>query len=199
MNKAKLHTETLEPAAELGEQLQLERGISVFDCYQCRKCSAGCPLTFAMDFLPHEIVRLTALGQEDLVLEAKTIWACSACETCTTRCPNDIDIAGIMDYLKEQAIKTPRAIPKKNVAVFHQVFLDDIRLFGGRLHEAALFRMYTGRSGGAITKIMDGRFLGDLKLGFELFRKGRLRLKPPKRIKDIEKFMELFRKAGAFG
>ena len=188
--------ETLQPDSGLGERLREERGITVFDCYQCRKCTAGCPATFAMDVYPHEVIRLTGLGQADLVLECNTIWVCAACQTCTTRCPNDIDIAGVMDYLKESALKTHRPIPQKDVAAFHQVFLDDIRLSGGRLHEALLFRMYTGRSGGAMAKILEGRFMGDLKVGFELFRKGRLRLKPPKRIHDIEGFMELFRKAG---
>lgn len=194
-----LLSEPLSPKTGLGEQLLAERRISVFDCYQCRKCSAGCPLTFAMDFYPHEIIRLTALGQEDMVLESNTIWVCASCQTCTTRCPNDIDIAGVMDYLKERAIATHRPIPQKNVATFHQVFLDDVRLSGGRLHEALLLRMYTSRSGGAMAKLVNGTFIGDLKLGFELFRKGRLRLKPPQRVRDIDEFMELFKKAKVWG
>lgn len=191
--------ETLEPRSALADGLRRERHITVTDCYQCRKCTAGCPVTFAMDFYPHEIIRLTGLGQESLVLECNTIWVCAACETCTTRCPNNIDIAGVMDYLKELAIKTHRDIPQRDVVTFHQVFLDDIRLSGGRLHEALLFRMFTGRSGGAMAKFMKGTMMGDLKMGFDLFRKGRLRLKPPKRVKNIEQFMELFKKAKVSG
>lgn len=192
-------TEPLRPDPFLGEHLRRERQINVANCYQCRKCSAGCPVTFAMDLLPHEVIRLTALGQEDQVLECNTIWVCSACQTCTTRCPNDIDIAGVMDYLKERAINTHRALAQKNVAVFHQVFLDDVRLSGGRLHEALLFRLYTARSGGTLTKLVNGTFMGDLKMGYDLFRKGRLRLKPPHRVKDIDNFMELFKKARVIG
>jgi len=95
-------TEPWEPSFSLAERLA---GLtSVSSCYQCKKCSAGCPLTFAMDFYPDQVIRLALLGQEEQVLGCRTIWVCSSCETCTTRCPNNIDIAGVMDWLKEAAI-----------------------------------------------------------------------------------------------
>ncbi|MDR3604234.1 MAG: 4Fe-4S dicluster domain-containing protein, partial [Syntrophaceae bacterium] len=34
-------------------------------CYQCGKCSAGCPVAPEMDLLPHQLVRLAVLGDVD--------------------------------------------------------------------------------------------------------------------------------------
>ena len=68
-------------------------GEEIFACYQCYKCSAGCPVSFAMDILPHQVIRSVLFGQKKKVLSSKTIWICASCETCTTRCPNEIDIA----------------------------------------------------------------------------------------------------------
>jgi len=185
----------LTPSYALGDQIRTARHIKVADCYQCTKCSSGCPLTFAMDFLPHEIIRLAGLGQEDLVLESNTVWVCSSCETCTTRCPNDIDIAGVMDYLKEKAVKSGKRVPQKNVLAFHQSFLADVRLSGGRLNEALLMGLFTLKSGQAVAKLKDKSLLEDLKLGLKMFQKGRLSLKPSHKVANSSEIKAIFRKA----
>src|SRR3990172_12582159 len=97
-------TESVRPARGLAARLGAAR-VPVDACYQCKKCSSGCPLTFAMDLLPDRVIRLAILGQEEMLLQSRTIWVCSSCETCTTRCPNGIDIAGVMDWLKEEALR----------------------------------------------------------------------------------------------
>ena len=76
-------------------------GEEIYDCYQCYKCSAGCPVSFDMDLLPHQVIRSVLFNQEEKVLSSRTIWICATCETCTTRCPNEIDIAGVMDVLRQ--------------------------------------------------------------------------------------------------
>lgn len=187
-------TKELAPNFELSEEVRKERHIAVTDCYQCAKCSAGCPLTFAMDFLPHEIIRLVGLGQEELVLASNTIWACSACETCTTRCPNDIDIMGVLDYLKERAVKSGRAVPQKNVLAFHKAFLDDIRLSGGRINEPLLLGWFMLRSGEGLAKLKTGELKDDVKLGLQMFQKGRLGIKPPKKVQALADLKNLFKK-----
>lgn len=184
----------LEPQFALSEEIWQARRIAVTDCYQCAKCSAGCPLTFAMDLLPHEIIRLTGLGQTERVLAATTIWVCSACETCTTRCPNDIDIAGVMDYLKERAVQAGQPVPQPQVLAFHRAFLENIRLAGGRLNEPLLLGLYMLRSGQGMKKLKSGELKEDLRLGLQMFKKGRLSLKPPQRLQQIESLATLWRK-----
>ncbi len=182
----------LEPQFTLSEEILRDRQICVTDCYQCAKCSAGCPLTFAMDRLPHEIIRLAGLGQTDLVLGSSTIWVCSACETCTTRCPNDIDIAGVMDYLKERAVRSGRPVPQPQVLAFHRAFLENIRLAGGRLHEPLLLGLYMLKSGQGLRRLQTGEIKADLRLGLKMFQKGRLGLKPPRRLLQLEALVKLW-------
>ncbi|MGQ9920292.1 MAG: 4Fe-4S dicluster domain-containing protein [Desulfobacca sp.] len=183
----------LEPQFTLSDEILRDRRICVTDCYQCAKCSAGCPLTFAMDRLPHEIIRLAGLGQADLVLGSNTIWVCSACETCTTRCPNDIDIAGVMDYLKERAVRSGRPVPQPQVLAFHRAFLANIRLAAGRLHEPLLLGLYLLQSGQGLQRLRAGTLKEDLQLGLKMFRKGRLSLKPPRRLPQLESLAQLWR------
>ena len=100
----------LELNRNLAREIQEKCGEDVNRCYQCLKCSAGCPMTFAMDLPPSQIMRLVQLGQEDLLLASKTIWVCVTCNTCSIRCPNDIDIAMVIDSLRERALEKNRTL-----------------------------------------------------------------------------------------
>ena len=69
-------------------------------CYQCGECSGGCPGSADMDIQPNQVMHMIQLG-DDVVLDSKTIWICSACFVCSFRCPKGIDIARVMDSLRE--------------------------------------------------------------------------------------------------
>jgi heterodisulfide reductase subunit C len=186
-------TEPLEPSFSLAERLAALTTVSA--CYQCKKCSAGCPLTFAMDFYPDQVIRLALLGQEDTVLGCRTIWVCSACETCTTRCPNQIDIAGVMDWLKEEALRRGYASPQPAVTRFHQTFLDTVRLAGGRLSEPLLLGLYQLKSGGTLAKLKSGELAEDLRLAWALARRRRLVPRLPVRLKGAREIKDIFAKS----
>jgi len=79
------------------EKIEDISGQSVFDCFQCGNCSSGCPVVEYMDLAPNQVLRLTQLGQIDRVLESETIWICSTCLQCSTRCPKGIDVAKVME------------------------------------------------------------------------------------------------------
>ncbi|MFA5110410.1 MAG: 4Fe-4S dicluster domain-containing protein [Desulfobaccales bacterium] len=183
----------LEPSLSLAERLAALTSVSA--CYQCKKCSGGCPLTFAMDFYPDQVIRLALLGQEDQVLGCRTIWVCSSCETCTTRCPNQIDIAGVMDWLKEEALRRGFASPQPGVTRFHQTFLDTVRLAGGRLSEPLLLGLYQLRSGGTIAKLKSGALTADLRMAWELARRRRLVPRLPHRLKGVKEIKDIFANA----
>lgn len=172
------------------EQLAAETHLGVSSCYQCKKCSGGCPLTFAMDLLPDQVIRLALLGQEERLLGSRTIWVCSACETCTTRCPNGIDIAGVMDRLKEEALRQGKTVAQPEVAAFHRFFLAGIRDNGGRLAEARLIGRFTRFQ---LWRRPDpGALLADLKIGWWLWRRGRLRLGGPAALQGKAEIDRLF-------
>lgn len=163
---------------EFLDKVQRESGIQASACYQCRKCSNGCPLTFAMDLYPDQIIRLLLLGQAAEALHSKTIWVCSSCETCTTRCPNEIDIAGLMDYLKQEACRQRIQDPAANPSLaLHQSFLNQIRR-RGRIHEGSLMNAYMLSSGSWKTKLKDGTWSDDLRMGWSLFKRGRMPIVP---------------------
>jgi ferredoxin len=80
-------------------------GQKILSCYICGKCSAGCPISPMMDIQPHQIIRLIQLGQEEEVLKSGTIWLCSSCFTCASRCPRGINLAAIMEALRALVLR----------------------------------------------------------------------------------------------
>ena len=81
-------------------------GQDIFSCYQCGKCSAGCPIVSRMDMLPNQVIRLLQLGQEEEVLALNTIWLCASCFTCESRCPKGIDLARLMEALRLMVLRS---------------------------------------------------------------------------------------------
>jgi heterodisulfide reductase subunit C len=91
-----------------------------------------------MDAPPNQLIRLLQLGQAEKALRAEAIWQCVSCQTCSTRCPKKVDCAGVMDALRELAIRRDAAAPAcHRVIAFQQAFLDNVRR-NGRLNEVEM-------------------------------------------------------------
>jgi len=161
-------------------QAHLER------CYQCFACSSGCPVAFAMDYTPHQIIRMVQFGLKDRVLDSSTIWLCASCETCATRCPNDIDIVLVMDTLRRMALSEGRTQQTK-LPLFHSTFLNGIKS-NGKIHELMLILLYMLKSGDIFKFKM---LLADMILGAKMFLKGRLAILPD-RIKGVGEIKRIF-------
>jgi len=171
-------------------EVEKESGEKVSLCYQCRKCSSGCPVAFAMDYPPDVILHMVHLGLRDRVLSSRTIWVCLSCETCTTRCPNDIDIAGVMDALRQIALREGRVAPAvREIPKFYQAFLGSIKA-GGRVHEVRMLAMYMLRTN-LLAKFLSGELLEQARLGWGMLRRGKLKLRP-KRIRQTQEIKKLF-------
>ena len=176
---------------DFSKLVQAQASLKVDACFQCRKCTNGCPVTFVMDIYPDQVIRLVLLGQKERVLGCRTIWVCSACETCTTRCPNEVDIAGTMDALKEMAIKEGVQIPEPKTYAFHKAFLDDVRK-RGRMFEGKMMQSYLINSGELFRKVVDGSIKEEVSLGWNMLKKGRLPLLP-KGIKGKKEIKEILK------
>jgi heterodisulfide reductase subunit C2 len=114
----------------------------VSDCYQCGKCTAGCPVAAHMDIPPSRIIRLLQLGYEAEAMRANSIWQCVSCQTCSTRCPKSVDCAGAMDALRQLSVERGTASPaQRDVVVFQRAFLDNVRRHG-RLNEIDLMMRF---------------------------------------------------------
>jgi heterodisulfide reductase subunit C len=155
--------------AFLSEVVQAS-GEKIQACYQCQKCSAGCPVAYAMDILPNQVLRHIQYDHRERVLSSKTIWICASCYTCSVRCPNNIDIAKIMDTLRGLAIHSGIQAGEKDIPLFHSVFLDTIKS-KGRIHELSLILQFKKK-----TKDL----FKDAGLGLKMYRKGKIKLLPSK-------------------
>ena len=152
-------------------------------CYQCLKCTVGCPTAPYMDFTPSTILRMVQLGLKREVLESNSIWLCVSCETCGTRCPNEIDIGVLMDALREMALEEGYRTKEKAIVALHAAFMESIRR-GGRVHEATMLMEY---------KLRSGDYWTDLIPGMKLFMKGKIPLIPG-RIRGMDSIREMYRK-----
>ena len=132
-------------------EVEAESGQNISTCYQCGNCTAGCPAAFTYDLQAHQIMRGIQLGQRDRVLNAASLWMCLSCSTCAQRCPNNIDVACVMESLRHQARREGRiTIPRVNK--FWRSFLDTVRLCG-RTYELGTMVLYMLRSGRVLTDV----------------------------------------------
>lgn len=58
-------TETTRQEKTFVEQISKQAKVNLHDCYQCGKCSAGCPMAEAMDLPPQQIMRLLQMGKSN--------------------------------------------------------------------------------------------------------------------------------------
>ncbi len=169
-------------------------GEPINSCYQCKKCSNGCPVTYAMDYQPHQVIKMMQLGLEEKVLSSKTLWLCAACETCGTRCPNEIKLAEMFDVLKQKAEKSGYRVGHKEASVLHKVFLSSVKKYG-RVHEVGMMRQFMLKSGGLMGKLFSGALFKDAILGLKFFKRGKLSLSAH-RIKGVDEVKKILKGVG---
>lgn len=172
---------------EIIARIEKEAGTSINLCYQCGKCTAGCPVAFAMDYPPRQIIRFMQLGLPGEALQADSIWICATCETCSARCPRGVDIASLMDACRREALATGIVTDKK-VAVFNEAFLSGVKNFG-RTYEAGLLLQHN-------LKTMQP--FKDTELGLPMMKRGKVGIFPEK-IKGRDAVKQIFNRIEKMG
>ncbi len=162
---------------DLAQYIMDECGENVYLCYQCKKCTAGCPVAEYFDLTPNQVLRACQFGLTEQVLNSKTIYLCAACETCSTRCPQGIDIARIMDVLEIRAQKEGYKPQVPEVPMFYKSAMRGIEMFG-RMYELGLMgELYT-------RELLSGRlnfkqlFSNDLSMAIRMLSTAKLRIAP---------------------
>jgi heterodisulfide reductase subunit C len=179
---------TITSQSELAEAVFSESGQNVNLCYQCRKCAAGCPISYAMDYKPAQLIHAIRLGMDELVFSSKTVWLCASCETCTSRCPQEVDVAKVMDAVKIIALRRGVKPTIPRVASFYKAVLANVKKCG-RMFEIGMI---------VSLKLRTFELFKDVGLGMKMFRKGKLKMIPNlsgawttwkifRRVKSIEK------------
>lgn len=169
---------------EFLEYVQRESGQAVEKCYQCGKCTAGCTVAFASDLMPHQIMHMVQLGLREEILRSQSIWLCTTCVICTARCPQNIDVAAVMETLRILA-QRQKAFPVgkgRPVALFNRIFLHSIRKHG-RLFELATMALFN---------IKSGHPFREAATGWTMLKKGKLRFTPVRSqgAEEIERIFE---------
>ncbi len=158
-------------------------GQNLSDCYQCGKCSAGCPVLPDVEVSPNRLIRMVQLGLEEDALTSDSLWCCAACGTCNGRCPMGVDVVRIMDTLRRLAVDIYSSRGALEVWTFYQSFLDSVREFG-RLSEIALMGGYNINSGRIWTNMIKAPWF---------LMKGKLALSPHT-IKRIDRLQRVFKR-----
>ena len=120
MNAATQSLESIKKLNELsGENVKL--------CMQCATCSGMCPMTAEMDYGPRRVMHLAQFGLSDQLAASNTHWKCASCHACTVKCPRGIDIAKVMEALRQQTLRTgqnkiePSQMPAETIAGLPQI------------------------------------------------------------------------------
>lgn len=104
---------------------QIERitGENLKMCYQCGKCSAGCPVSYAMDVPPSQVMRLLQLGRVEDVATANSMWVCVGCLQCYSRCPKGCSVAAVLEGMRQMQLR--KAEDRVKVAELPAAFLKE--------------------------------------------------------------------------
>lgn len=148
-------------------EVEARSGQNLKTCYQCGNCTAGCPFTFAYDIPVSQIMRLVQSGQKETVLKSKSLWLCASCQSCTTRCPNNIDVAKVMDVCRHMA-RENNHVSERSTKLFVDAFLKSVEEHG-RAFELGLMAQYTLKS---------GRLFDNIAIGPTALRHNKLSFKP---------------------
>jgi heterodisulfide reductase subunit C len=168
-------------------EIQTHTGVNVNRCYQCGKCSAGCAVNEEMDFPPSVVMRMLQTDDTvnyDEILHSQSIWLCVSCQNCLTRCPMQIDMPRLMDYLRGKALEEDTVNKESGKIVsFHNSFLDSVK-YTGRLYEIGLVAGY---------KMRTFSLLQDMAVAPGMFVRGKLPLLP-EMVKDKKQIKNIFSK-----
>jgi heterodisulfide reductase subunit B len=164
----------------LAERIQEELGQNVYLCYQCIKCSSGCPMSEFFDWQPNQIMRALQFGDQEIAFQSHTPWLCASCQTCSTRCPQGLDITGIMEFLTREALLRGFKPKVMSVAHMNKAFMNEVRLWG-RAYELGLM---------AEIKLRTMNLFEDLDLGARMIAKRKMAFlphpaRPPKNVKPV--------------
>jgi heterodisulfide reductase subunit C len=172
----------------LAEVEKIPGGDRLRRCIQCGTCSGSCPVSYAMDIQPRQIVAFFRAGDLESILNSRTIWVCASCYSCTVRCPAGIKVTDLIYGLKRMALD--KQIYKRGAPVrqLSEQFIKMIERYGRNQELQLLMNYYLGRKPAAV--------VGTLPLGMRLFWNGRLPWRT-ERIKGLKGLRRIIAKAKA--
>ena len=155
-------------------------------CIQCGTCTGSCPVSYAMDLSPRQLISYFRAGEMETVMKSRTIWLCASCYACTTRCPEGIKITDMIYALKRTAMEKGLETAAPQVQTLAKLFVSNLMAFG-RLHEGTLIGLYYAKTG-------PWKFFNLIGLAKKMIRTKRMAMFP-KKIKGQSSFSRIIKKA----
>ncbi len=165
-------------------------GHNIKNCLQCGTCTGTCPVSYAMDITPRQIIAMFRAGLVEDVLQSRTIWLCASCYSCTVRCPSGIRVTDTLYALKRTAMDKKIYPPKFPVHTLSRAFIQNVYRYG-RNYELGL----------GIRYFLSTNFIKlftNIGYGFSMIRRGRLNI-IPRRLKRINQVRAIIKIADQFG
>ena len=178
-----MEVQALAPRSEAVHVMKDPLGNSFEFCYQCGLCTASCRTAFAMRYTPRQVMNLLQLGCEDEAAASGSGMLCTACYSCTFRCPRGVAVTDMMAAV--QRLNLHRKHADGDIRRFYLSFMRTVERHG-RFHEAEFLARYFLPNPMLLTS--------EIGLGLALLSKGKLDLKPP-RMKSQKAIGAMFRKA----
>ncbi len=151
------------------------------ECYQCRRCAAGCTVGEETGITPDRVIRHIITGNREAAISNNLVWQCVSCYTCGTRCPNNIQCGRVTETLKKMSKEEKYEILNPNIAYFHDSFVQGCTRWG-RVNEMEFMGFYELKNIGK--NLINFKFktswdeiANQAKLGFSMFKQKRLHLK----------------------
>jgi heterodisulfide reductase subunit C2 len=113
--------------SEFVEKVKKLSGQNIHKCFQCGTCGGACPMSGELETLPRKVMRMAQFGLEDDLADNKTFWTCASCHTCTVTCPRGIDLARVMEALRQLTLRKninyvePSKLPAETVKKMPQI------------------------------------------------------------------------------
>ena len=114
---------------EFIEKVKHLSGQDINKCFQCGTCGGACPMSGQMDTMPRRVMRMAQLGLEEQAQAAKTCWTCASCHTCSVMCPRGIDLARVMEAIRQLTLRKnlnhiePSKLEKETIKEMPQIAL----------------------------------------------------------------------------
>ena len=176
-------------SAFLAQVLDIPGGEKINRCIQCGTCSGSCPVSYAMDLQPREIIALFRAGLIEKILQSRTIWICASCYQCASRCPSGIKITDIMYALKRIAMERKIYPDQFPVYALSSKFVNNVNRYGRNYEIGLMMQFYL--------KTDPLRLLRMAPMGLKLMKLGRISLRP-KRIRALKDIRKIIAKADTF-
>ncbi len=94
----------------------------LYGCYQCGKCTGGCPVAMKSRLNIRRLMIEGVLGRVlDRVGEREEIWDCTTCKTCTLRCPRGLKPMDLVIGLRGVLVEEGR-IPKTLIEAMENAY-----------------------------------------------------------------------------